>query len=69
VLLIFPLGLVPFSNTLPAWGILLLAAGLLQRDGLLILLGYLFLLGTIVYFAALGIGVLTGAQWVVNFFN
>ncbi len=69
VLLIFPLGLVPFSNTLPAWGILLLAAGLLQRDGLLILLGYLFLLGTIIYFAALGIGVLTGAQWVVNFFN
>lgn len=69
VLLIFPLGLVPFSNTLPAWAILLLAAGLLQRDGVLILLGYLFLLGTIVYFAALGIGVLTGAQWVVNFFN
>ena len=69
VLLIFPLGLVPFSNTLPAWSMLLLAAGLLQRDGLLILLGYLFLLGTIVYFAALGIGVLTGAQWVVNFFN
>ncbi|CUS05691.1 Protein ExoD [Candidatus Promineifilum breve] len=68
-LLIFPLGLVPFSNTLPAWGILLLAAGQLQRDGLLILLGYLFLLGTLVYFAALGIGVLTGAQWVVNMFQ
>jgi hypothetical protein len=68
-LLIFPLGLVPFSNTLPAWGILLLAAGQLQRDGLLILLGYLFLLGTLVYFAALGIGVLTGAQWVVNLFQ
>ena len=69
VLLIFPLGLVPFSNTLPAWGILLLAAGLLQRDGVLILLGYLFLLATLVYFAALGIGVLTGAQWVVNLFQ
>ena len=68
-LLIFPLGLVPFSNTLPAWGILLLAAGQLQRDGLLILLGYLCLLGTLVYFAALGIGVLTGAQWVVNLFQ
>ena len=69
VLLIFPLGLVPFSNTLPAWAMLLLAAGLVQRDGVLILLGYLFLLGTIVYFAALGIGVLTGAGWVVNLFN
>ena len=69
VLLIFPLGLVPFSNTLPAWGILLLAAGLLQRDGLLILLGYLFLLATIIYFAVLGYGVLTGANWVVGLFN
>ena len=69
VLLIFPLGLVPFSNTLPAWAMLLLAAGLVQRDGVLILLGYLFLLGTIVYFAALGVGVLTGAGWVVNLFN
>lgn len=69
VLLIFPLGFVPFSNTLPAWAMLLLAAGLLQRDGVLILLGYLFLLGTIVYFTALGIGVLTGAQWFVNMFN
>ena len=69
VLLIFPLGLVPFSNTLPAWAMLLLAAGLLQRDGVLILLGYLFLLGTIVYFVALGIGVLTGAGWVVNLFK
>jgi hypothetical protein len=41
----------------------------LQRDGLLILLGYLFLLGTLVYFAVLGFGVLTGAQWVVNLFQ
>jgi len=69
ILLIFPLGLVPFSNTLPAWGILLLAAGLLQRDGVLILLGYLFLLATVVYFSALAIGLLTGTQWVMNLFN
>lgn len=66
ILLIFPLGLVPFSNTLPAWAILLLAAGLLQRDGVLILLGYLFLLATVVYFGALAFGVLTGAEWVLN---
>lgn len=67
VLLIFPLGFVPFSNTLPAWGILLLAAGLLQRDGVLILLGYLFLLGTITYFTALAWGILAGAQWALKF--
>lgn len=69
VLLIFPLGLVPFSNTLPAWGILLLAAGLLQRDGLLILLGYLFLLGTIVYFAALAAAALATGQGIMSLFQ
>jgi len=67
VLLIFPLGFVPFSNTLPGWAMLLLAAGMLQRDGLLILIGYLFLLATVVYFGALTVGVLAGAQWALKF--
>lgn len=53
VLLLFPLGLVPFSNTLPGVAVLLLAAGLLQRDGVFVLLGYLMLAVTICYFAAL----------------
>ena len=69
VLLIFPLGLIPFSNTLPAWGILLLAAGLLQRDGLLILLGYLFLLGTIIYFGALAWAALATGQGIMSLFQ
>lgn len=69
ILLIIPFGLVPFSNTLPAWAILLLAAGLLQRDGVLILLGYLLLVLTVVYFGALAFGVLTGAQWALRFFG
>ena len=68
-LLIFPLGLIPFSNTLPAWGILLLAAGLLQRDGLLILLGYLFLLGTIIYFGALAWAALATGQGIMSLFQ
>ncbi|MCO5734026.1 exopolysaccharide biosynthesis protein [Rhizobium sp. SSA_523] len=55
VLLLFPLGLVPFSNTLPAIAILLLATGMMQRDGLMILGGYLFLIITLVYFTVLGI--------------
>lgn len=67
VLLIFPLGLIPFSNTLPGASMLLLAAGLVQRDGVLILLGYLFLLATIIYFGALAIGVLMGASWAMQF--
>lgn len=45
---------IPFSNSFPAWTILLLAAGLLERDGLFILLGYfVFVLG-VCYFILLG---------------
>lgn len=55
ILLIFPLGLIPFSNTLPALAILFLAVGLLQRDGLFILLGYVMLVATIIYFGALAL--------------
>jgi hypothetical protein len=53
VLLMAPFGLIPFSNTLPALAILLLALGLLQRDGVCILLGHLANIGTIIYFTFL----------------
>lgn len=39
VLLLLPLP-IPFSNTIPAWSIMLTAAGLLERDGVFILAGY-----------------------------
>lgn len=39
LLLMIPLPL-PFSNTLPAYGVLLLAMGSLERDGYLIVAGY-----------------------------
>ncbi|MGD9477514.1 exopolysaccharide biosynthesis protein [Shinella sp. G-2] len=53
VLLMAPLGLIPFSNTLPGVAILLLAAGISQRDGLVVIAGYVMVVLTIVYFAAL----------------
>jgi hypothetical protein len=40
----------PFSNTLPAWGIVLTTTGVMQRDGLAILAGYLFTLVGVAYF-------------------
>ena len=40
VLLLFPLSFIPFSNTLPALAVLLLALGMLQRDGVFIIAGY-----------------------------
>ncbi|MFC3339513.1 exopolysaccharide biosynthesis protein [Paracandidimonas soli] len=53
VLLMAPFGFVPFSNTAPAVGILLLTIGMLQRDGLFVLLGYLGTILTVVYFTVL----------------
>ena len=32
---------IPFSNSIPAWAILLLAIGMMEKDGLFVLLGHL----------------------------
>lgn len=53
VLLMMPFGLIPFSNTFPAIALLLLTIGLLQRDGVCILLGYIGNAATIAYFGVL----------------
>ncbi|MCX7004736.1 MAG: exopolysaccharide biosynthesis protein [bacterium] len=53
LLLMAPFGLIPFSNTFPAVAILFLAIGLLQRDGVCILIGYVANVVTIIYFAIL----------------
>ena len=60
-LLMAPLGLIPFSNTLPAVAILCLAAGMLQRDGFFVVVGYITTVATLVYFSALfGAAILAG---------
>lgn len=45
---------IPFTNSFPAWTILLLAAGLLERDGLFILAGYIVFIAGVFYFVFLG---------------
>lgn len=66
VLLIFPLSFIPFSNTLPGVAILLLALGMLQRDGYFIIGGYIALLATVIYFAGLALLVILGGQSLYN---
>jgi hypothetical protein len=66
ILLLFPLGLVPFSNTLPGIAVLFLAVGILQRDGLFIIAGHLMNVVTIIYFAALAIGALLAGQGLMS---
>ncbi len=53
VLLMLPLSLIPFSNTLPAVAVLLLSAGISQRDGLIVAAGYAMIGLTIAYFGAI----------------
>jgi hypothetical protein len=51
-LLMLPLP-IPFSNTIPAWSILLLALGMMEEDGAVIILGYLMAGAAWTYLAAL----------------
>jgi hypothetical protein len=45
---------IPFTNTFPAWTIILVAAGLLERDGFFILGGYIAFAAGVLYFVFLG---------------
>jgi hypothetical protein len=58
LVLMAPLPLVPFANTLPAIAIVLLCLGMAERDGLMVLMGYLVatvaaaFVGTLLWLAA-----------------
>lgn len=53
ILLMFPFGFIPFSNTFPAIALLFYAIGLLQKDGVSIVWGHIFSLITVIYFGIL----------------
>lgn len=58
LMLLLPLP-IPFSNVIPAWAILLLAGGLLERDGVFIIAGHVATLVAAAYFiviAVFGVG-------------
>jgi hypothetical protein len=69
VLLIFPFGLIPFSNTLPALAILLLSVGIAERDGYFIIAGYLMVLATVIYFGALFYGAIMAGGAITSLFG
>ena len=66
LLLMAPQGPIPFSNTAPAVGILLLTIGLLQRDGLFVLLGYLGLVLSVLSFSVIGYLLWTGGSYILR---
>jgi len=40
---------IPFSNSIPAWAVVLLAIGMMEKDGLCVLLGHLTAMGTWIF--------------------
>ena len=68
LMLLLPLP-VPFSNVVPAWGIMLVAAGLLERDGVFILAGYVAALFTMAFFGAIAIFGVEAIDFVWNWFR
>ena len=69
ILLALPLPpIVPFSNSLPSWGIILLALASMERDGLVIWVGYAVSLGAFVYLALGAGGLLGSLERILRFF-
>ena len=58
LVLMLPLPLVPFTNTIPALAVVLLSIGMVERDGIVIALGYLATVA-----AALYCGTIFWAAW------
>lgn len=69
ILLALPLGLVPFSNTLPAFAILFISVGILQRDGLVVLLGYVLVVASVLYFSILAYLAMAAGKGMTSFFG
>jgi hypothetical protein len=57
---------IPFSNVLPAYGILFTAFGTLQRDGWLVIAGYVMYVLTLAYLALV---FAFGMSWIYSFFR
>ncbi len=57
---------IPFSNVLPAYGILFTAFGTLQRDGWLVISGYVMYILTVAYIALVFV---FGMAWIASFFH
>lgn len=66
LLMMLPFGVIPFSNTLPAVAILFLIIGTLQKDGLIIILGYIALLASFVYFGLFFTTIVAASKQVIN---
>ena len=61
--------ILPMTNSVPSLGLTLMAAGLIERDGLFVLAGELVALAWISALAVVALGLAFGATWAVSLFD
>jgi hypothetical protein len=59
---------IPFSNSIPAWAVVLLAIGMMEKDGLCVLLGYLTVVATWVFIGLTSVFAIGGFQRLLDSF-
>ncbi|MDC0325744.1 exopolysaccharide biosynthesis protein, partial [bacterium] len=52
-------GVIPFTNSLPSYAIIAIAAGVMEEDGICLSLGYILFLATCVYFGLIAGSIIT----------
>ena len=57
---------IPFSNSIPAWAVVLLAVGMMEKDGLCVLLGHLTAMATWVFIGLTSAFAFGGFQWLLD---
>ncbi|HET9374889.1 MAG TPA: exopolysaccharide biosynthesis protein [Chthoniobacterales bacterium] len=59
---------IPFSNSIPAWAVVLLAIGMMEKDGLCVLLGHLTVVATWVFIGLTSVFAIGGFQRLLDSF-
>ena len=59
---------IPFSNSIPAWAVVLLAIGMMENDGLCVLLGHLTAIATWAFIGLASVFAVGGFQKLLDFF-
>jgi hypothetical protein len=59
---------IPFSNNIPAWSVVFLATGMMEKDGLWVLLGHLGALGTWLFIGLTSAFAVRGVQTLLELF-
>lgn len=57
---------IPFSNSIPAWFLVLNALGELEEDGLLMWVSYAIAIVGLIFFIGLGAGLTEACQWLLD---